>query len=118
MPTNYTSYFSRPAFQAVNAVWHRNNSLKANVQAVQTAGAYIQANGYGGSPFFEQHATGGDSGSPVFLVHGTNLAFACALHFAGISGPFVSYPANFSWIQARLGTNTLSVVDLSGLRTF
>jgi hypothetical protein len=85
----------------LHAIWYRNNTQKMNAcERTFSLGesGYIR-DPIPGIPFFEPTATGGDSGSPVFLLHENRPILLWLVHTADLGGPFVSNPKCFAWLS-------------------
>jgi hypothetical protein len=98
----------------VHALWYRNNTQKMN-----TCGRTFSVSDHGwigepvtGIPFFEPTATGGDSGSPVFLLHENRPILLWLVHTSDLGGPFVSKPVCFEWLSAKVAPYRLSTARL------
>jgi hypothetical protein len=98
----------------LHTVWYRNNSQKMNA-----CGRTFSTGEHGrirepipGIPFFEPLATGGDSGSPVFLLHDNRPILLWLVHTSDLGGPFVSNPACFEWLSAKVSPYRLSTARL------
>lgn len=109
------------ALNGVNGIWFRNNTGKMNV-AGTTNGTGSGQIGFDIRPVTtftdNSSATGGDSSGPMMYVFGTNAVLACAMTGPTPSGSFLSDPEHTAFIQARIGTNTLSFIDLTGYETY
>lgn len=98
----------------LHALWYRNNSQKMNV-----CGRTFSVGEHGwirqpiaDIPFFEPLATGGDSGSPVFLLHENRPILLWLVHTSDLGGPFVSNPVCFEWLSAKVSPYRLSTARL------
>ena len=100
----------------LHALWYRNNTQKMNACGrTFTTGE----NGYvrepaPGIPFFEPLATGGDSGSPVFVLHENRPILLWLVHTADLGGPFVSNPECFDWLSKNIAPYHLTTARFRG----
>jgi hypothetical protein len=79
---------------------------------------WVWHNGFG--PFGNgASATGGDSGSPAFMMFSNTPVLLFAATTPGdAAGMFVSGPINFAALAAAGYTNGMHILDLSGFKKY
>jgi hypothetical protein len=137
-PPTVTNYFLGHSLVGLNCIWCRrnggsdtNNPYSSTIQysfVQQVFGSIFSLNATGIGPFgLGYGATGGDSGSPGWVIIGNTpvILFATSSTYGlpgaypgGGTGVFFSDPAQWTALAAAHLTNGLQILDLSGYRQY
>ena len=124
LPPNFTNYLQNGSVIGIPAFWLHKNAARieyAPVNAYDPVNGeilYVQHNGYG--PFGNgSYATGGDSGSPAFMIWKNYPVLLFATTYPGDAGGwFVSSPSHWAALSNSVGTNGFHILDLAGYQVF
>ena len=130
LPPNYTNYIYNHTLVGLTAIWLRKNSSSIDYENINSV-ADNNSYGYGtwmtvyhnniGTFGNGTSASGGDSGSPAFMIWTNNvpiLLFATTTP-GDATGMFISGATNwYSLAHSSVGTNGLKIIDLSTYPTY
>jgi len=128
LPPNYTNYLAGHSIVGLPCFWCQKNSGILQYSKISSLVDNSTSYGYGTwmtvfhagtGPFGNgSGATGGDSGSPAFMIWTNNvpiLLFATTFGMGGADGMFISGQTNWSSLASSpVGTNGLNILSLSG----
>jgi hypothetical protein len=134
-PPDVTDYLPNHSLVGLPAFWvHKNGTNGSYGGAVQydPVARVVEANGFGGPGtwMWVHHngfgrfgngasATGGDSGSPAFMMFSNTPVLLFAATTPGdAAGMFVSGPINFAALAAGGYTNGMNILDLRGFKKY
>jgi hypothetical protein len=134
-PPDVTDYLPTHSLVGLPAFWlHKNGAYGSNGGTIQydPVARVVEADGFGGrgtwmwvwhngfGPFGNgASATGGDSGSPAFMMFSNTPVLLFAATTPGdAAGMFVSGPINFAALAAAGYTNGMHILDLSGFKKY
>lgn len=135
LPPDVTDYLPNHSLVGLPAFWvHKNGANGSNGGTIQydPVVQVAEANGFGGrgtwmwvrhngfGPFGNgASATGGDSGSPAFMMFSNTPVLLFAATTPGdAAGMFVSGPLNFAALAAGGYTNGMNILDLRGFKKY
>ena len=129
LPPDATNYLPGHSLVGLPAFWlHRNLgtiqydpvTAVAEVNSIGGFGAWMQVRHDGFGPYGNgTSATGGDSGSPAFMMFSNTPVLLFAATAPGdAAGLFVSGPTNFTALAAGGYTNGMNILDLRGFQKY